>query len=215
MTQGPRFHDLIIRGVHRLGSEVTPAPPEWTGPVFNAEVLSSAPGRGSIQRHENDLPTDVIAVRVDGTPLLIGELRGMPSPRVAADQTRRYRNQAAIARSWLGVEGPNLQLFLIGPEGALRDRNWLQLASVIEADDRICRKLVWLFDQAPKLESALQFLERTFVATPWDKEHRVSEQLDRIADVGLPPGWQEAVDNEELDAEALVNEIIRLEEEAE
>jgi ABC-3C biological conflict system middle component len=190
---------------------VTSAPAEWIGPAFNAEVLSSAPGRAAFRRHDKDLPSDVIAVRVDGTPLLIGELKGPPSQAVAADQTRRYRNQATIARSWLGAEGPNLQLFLIGPEGALRDGNWLQLAAAIEVDDRICRKLVWLFDKAPTLESALQFLGRTFMATPWDKEQRVKEQLDRMTNVGLPSGWQAAVDNEDLDAEALVNEIIRLE----
>jgi hypothetical protein len=211
MREGPRFHDLILSGARTLGSEVTSAPTEWIGPAFNAEVLSSAPGRPAFQRHDKDLPRDVIAVRVDGTPLLIGSLNGPPSPAIAGDQTRRYRNQASIARSWLGVEGPNLQLFLIGPEGALNDRNWLQLAAMIEADDRICRKLVWLFDQAPTIESAVQFLGRTFVGTPWDKEHHVKRQLDQMTEVGLPPGWQAAVDNEDLDAEALVNEIIRLE----
>ena len=92
---------LILSSAQALGSKVTPAPAEWIGPAFNAEVLSSAPGRTAFQRQDKDLPSDVIAVRVDGTPLPIGELRGPPSQTVAADQTRRYRNQAAIARSWL------------------------------------------------------------------------------------------------------------------
>jgi hypothetical protein len=65
------------------------------------------------------------------------------------------------------------------------------------------------------LEPALEFLGRTFVATPWDKEQRVKEELDRMTDVGLPPGWQAAVNDDDLDAEALVNEIIRLEGDAE
>lgn len=215
MKQGPKYHELLLQGATSLGSDVTAAPAEWIGPAFNAEVLSSAVGRPAFQRNEKDLPGHVVAFRIDGTPLLIGEISGPPMMAVVADQLRRYRNQAAIARSWLGAEGPNLQLFLIGPEGALGHRSWLQLAATVEADDRICRKVMWLFDGSPTPQSALQFLGRTFVATPWDKEERIKAQLDQMADVGLPDGWQAIVDDEELDAEGVVNKIIDLEGDAE
>lgn len=215
MKQGPKYHELLLQAAASLGSDVAAAAPEWTGPAFNAEVLSSAAGRPAFQRNEKDLPSQVVAFRIDGTPLLIGELDGPPTMAAVADQLRRYRNQASIARSWLGAEGPNLQMFLIGPEGALGHRNWLQLAATVEADDRICRKIMWLFDGSPTLESAVQFLGRTFVATPWDKEERIKAQLDQMADVGLPEGWQAIVDNEELDAEGVVNKIIDLEGDAE
>lgn len=211
MSPGLKHHELLLEGAMSLGSDVAAAPPEWTGPAFNAEVLSSPVGRPAFQRNEKDLPGQVVAFRIDGTPLLIGEVSGPPTMALVADQLRRYRNQAAIARSWLGAEGPNLQLFLIGPEGALGHRSWLQLAATIESDDRICRKVVWLFDGSPNLESALQFLGRTFVATPWDREERIKAQLDQMADVGLPDGWQAVVDDEELDAEGVVNKIIDLE----
>ena len=211
MKPKPRFHELLLQSAQEHGSEVTPAPPEWIGPALNAEVLGSGSGRPAFKRNEKDLPASIAAVRIDGTPLLIGEITGMPTMAVLADQVRRYRNQAAIAQSWLGREGPNLQLFLIGPEGALGHRNWLQLAATIESDDRICRKLIWLFAGTPTLEAAGQFLERTFVATPWDKEERIKAQLDQMADVGLPPGWQTIADDEALDAEALVNKLIDLE----
>ncbi|MCX5581642.1 hypothetical protein [Kaistia terrae] len=215
MKQGPHFHELILQAAETLGSDVAPAPPEWTGPAFNAEVLSSASRRPAFQRNEKDLPRQVVAFRVDGAPLLIGEIHGPPNLAVVADQLRRYRNQATIARSWLGAEGPNLQLFLVGPLGALSHRSWWQLAAGVEADDRICRKLMWLFDGSPTLESAVEFLGRTFVATPWDKEEQIKAQLDQMADVGLPSGWQALVDDEELDAEGIVNRIIDLEGDAE
>jgi hypothetical protein len=217
MTKGPKFHELLLQGAKALGSDVTPAPTEWTGPALNTEVLRSASGRSPSQRHEKDLPSSVAAFRIDGTPLLIGGISGPPTMAVVADQIRRYRNQAAIAQSWLGREGPNLQLFLIAPEGALGHplRSWLQVAATIEADDRICRKLIWLFDGPPTVQSALQFLERTFVATPWDKEERIKAQLDQMADVGLPPGWQVIADDEDLDAEAVVNKLVDLEGDAE
>jgi hypothetical protein len=211
MKPPPNSHELLLNAAEFLGSPVAAGPPEWTGPAFNAEVLSSTSGRPAFQRHENDLPARVAAFRVDNMPLLIGELSGPPNEAIVRDQLRRYRNQAAIARSWLGNEGPNLQMFLIGPEGGLSTQDWVQLAATIEADDRICRKLVWLFAGPPTLESAVQFLGRTFVATPWDKEERIQARLDQIADVGLPPGWQAIVDDEELDAEGVVNKIIDLE----
>ena len=211
MKPGPIFHELLLQGAEALGSEVAAAPAEWTGPAFNAEILSAGTGRPAFQRDEKDLPCQVAAFRVDGTPLLIGEISGPPMTAVVSNQLRRYRNQAAIARSWLGAEGPNLQLFLIGPQGALGHRSWVQLAAAVEADDRICRKIVWLFDGQPGLEAALQFLGRTFVAAPWDQKEQVKAQLDQMADVGLPVGWQAIVDDEELDAEGVVNKIIDLE----
>lgn len=104
--------------------------------------------------------------------------------------------------------GPNLQMFLYGPVGALNDRRWRQLAASVEADDRICRKLVWLFDEDPTCAAAIQFLQRTFVARPWTKESAMA-QLDRM-EVPLPAGWETAIDNPDLDPEQLVRELVRL-----
>jgi hypothetical protein len=41
MTKGPKFHELLLQGAKALGSDVTPAPTEWTGPALNTEVLRS------------------------------------------------------------------------------------------------------------------------------------------------------------------------------
>lgn len=211
MKPAPKYESLLRDGAEALGSTVEAGAPEWIGPALNAEVLGSGTTRPAFQRNENDLPAEIAAVRIDGTPVLICRITGPATKAIIDNQLRRHRNQAAIARSWLGTEGPNLQLFLIGPEGALGNRGWEQVAATIEADDRICRKLVWLFDEPPDLKSALSFLGRTFIATPWDKEGRVQARLDQMAEVGLPTGWQAIVDDDGLDAEGVVNRIIELE----
>ncbi len=91
------------------------------------------------------------------------------------------------------------------------DGTWRQFAAEIEADDRVCRKQVWLFGTQPSVDEARDFLERTFVARPWPSEQR-TESLDTMANFSLPNGWEEALQNQELDFSGLVEQLIALEE---
>ena len=117
-----------------------------------------------------------------------------------------------IARSWLGSGAPNLQLFLAGPIGTAADAVWRHLAAQAEADDRVCRKLVWLPPERATVQQALVFLNRTFLARPWECGRQASSiSLDRMGAVTLPAGWEAAVDDETLDADALVTKLIELE----
>jgi hypothetical protein len=208
MKELPRLQALILQAAAQLDANVETAPAEWTGAAMNAEVLRPMSGTSPFQRDERDLPKTVGAALLDATPVLMGELPGEAHRGAVDEALRRYRNQATIARSWMGAMGPNLQMFLYGPVGALNDRRWRQLAASAEADDRICRKLVWLFDEDPTRAAAIQFLQRTFVARPWTKESAMA-QLDRM-EVPLPAGWETAIDNPDLDPEQLVRELVRL-----
>lgn len=210
MAEAPKFADLLLQGADRIGASVSDAASELIGSNFNSEVLSEVVSRSSIARHNKDLPKVVHAVRVDDVPVLIGELSGTALRASIEPQLRRYRNQATIARSWLASEAPNLQMFLIGPLGAYSKSEWRQLAAEIEADDRTCRKLVWLFDQAPDLDEAGKFLARTFVARPWPTTQQ-QVLLDTVASYALPEGWEEAVDDKDLDFDGLVETLIELE----
>ncbi|MFB6449091.1 ABC-three component system middle component 1 [Bradyrhizobium tunisiense] len=210
MAEAPKFADLLLQAADRIGASVSEAASELIGNNFNSEVLSEVVSRSSIVRHNNDLPKIIHAVRLDDVPVLIGELSGTALRASIEPQLRRYRNQATIARSWLVSEAPNLQMVLIGPLGAYSKSEWRQLAAEIEADDRTCRKLVWLFDQVPDLDEAETFLARTFVARPWPAtQQRVL--LDTVASYSLPPGWEEAVDDKDLDFDGLVEKLIELE----
>jgi hypothetical protein len=210
MPEAPQLASLLIEAAEQIGANVGDSPPQLISTKFNSEVLSEAISRGTITRHNNDLPSIVAGVQLDAIPVLIGELSGSPLKASVDPQLRRYRNQATIARSWLAAEAPNLQLFLIGPQGALADSRWRQLAAEIEADDRTCRKLVWLFDAAPSVKDAEGFLERTFVARPWPSAQQ-SVLLDTVASYTLPDGWEAAIDDSELDFDGLVERLIQLE----
>ncbi|MBY5394196.1 hypothetical protein HFN01_05085 [Rhizobium leguminosarum] len=210
MAETPKFADLLLRAAEHIGAQVSDAAAELVGSRFNAEVLSEAVSRTSITRHDNDLPKSVCSARIDDIPVLIGELSGTALRPSIEPQLRRYRNQAMIARSWLASEAPNLQMFLIGPEGALSKPEWRQLAAEIEADDRTCRKLVWLYDQSPTGDEASLFLNRTFVARPWPTFQQ-QVLLDAVASYALPDGWEEAVDDKSLDFDGLVERLIVLE----
>lgn len=210
MAEAPAFSNLLLEAADRIGARVGDAPSELVGGRFNSEVLSEAVSRSAIARHDKDLPNLVCGVRIDDIPVLIGALSGTALRPSAEPQLRRYRNQATIARSWLASEAPNLQLFLIGPPGAISKMEWRQLAAEIEADDRTCRKLVWLYDQEPSIEDAEIFLNRTFVARPWPTSQQ-QVLLDTVASYALPEGWEEAVDDKELDFDGLVEALIELE----
>jgi hypothetical protein len=200
---------VLLQAAGAIGAKVTDAPEYLKGDRFNSEVLSDAISGNPLQRQRSDLPASVEAVVFDGFPVLLGVLTGPPIRESVGTQVLRYRNQATIARSWLGVAAPNLHLFLAGPVGAFAEPDWRQLAAEIEADDRVCRKLVWLFNDSPTADNAKEFLERTFVARPWPAEQR-TERLDSVADFSLPDGWEKALQDQELDFAGLVERLIEL-----
>jgi hypothetical protein len=212
MTQRepPPLMSLMIEAAQGIGAVVTEAPEQLSGSRFNSEVLSDAIVGGTLGRRESDLPHHVGAVNLDGVPVLFGMLDGSTLKTSVDQQMRRYRNQATIARSWLGSDAPNLQLFVTAPTGALRDPGWRQLAAEIEADDRTCRKLVWLFEGSPKLDDAKGFFERTFIARPWPAQ-QLTHQLDSMANISLPVGWEGAIEDPDLDFSGLVERLIELE----
>ncbi|AUX78315.1 ABC-three component system middle component 1 [Sinorhizobium fredii] len=201
---------LMCEAARAIGATVRDAIPQLSGSRFNAEVLSEAIAGETLGRRETELPNKVGAVMLDDIPVLVGVIDGTAVKANVDPQVRRYRNQATIARSWLGTDAPNLQLFLTGPIGALRDPAWRQLAAEIEADDRTCRKLVWLYQDPPTIDDAMGFFGRTFIARPWPI-HQLTEQLDSMANIELPDGWEEAINDPDLDFNGLVEKLVELE----
>lgn len=203
--------DLLLSVALGSGAAIEAAPATWTGHQFNAEALSGISRVAVPERVGKDLPHRTSAHRIDGMPVLFGELEDEPFPVRLHDGLRRYRNQANIARSWLGAEAPNLQLFLVGPRGAAGNPNWRALASEIEADDRVCRKLVWLPPRQVAESDARGFLARTFLAKPWEGDGQSKRpDLDRMGDSLLPSGWAGLIDDEGLDTDTFVGRLIQL-----
>ena len=210
MANAPQLMPLLLEAARRIGATIEAANSELTGSKFNSEVLSEIVSRSAIVRNNEDLPFIVGSVQLDAVPVLVGEINGPPQRSSVEQALRKYRNQATIARSWLGNAAPNLQLFLIAPAGSFGSLEWRQLAAEIESDDRVCRKLVWLCDHAPSVGDAGTFLDRTFVARPWPANISRTA-LDSMTESALPEGWEEALDDPELDFDGLVTRLVDLE----
>lgn len=210
LRKPPPLLPLMLEAARAIGASVADVSPQLSGSRFNSEFLSEAISGKTLGRRDAELPQFIAAATLDNMPVLFGVLEGLPIKASIEKQMRGYRNQAAIARSWLGSEAPNLQLFLAGPNGALSSSMWRQLAAEIEADDRTCRKLVWLFEAQPTVEDAKGFFNRTFIARPWPTD-QLTQQLDSLANIQLPNGWEEAIEDPELDFGGLVERLIDLE----
>lgn len=206
----PAPFDTLIDVVRVDGIKVEDLPEEVFGSHLRPETWIAEAADPRSDRVSQDLPTIVSGFRMEGTPVLFGLMSGEPTYENMRDGLRRYRNQAIIARSWLDADAANLQLFLAAPPGAAGDdATWHEFAALIEADDRVCRKVVWLPPADSVRESAAEFLSRTFLASPW-KATMVSEAapLDSMSAIELPAGWDEIVSDPSLDADGIVLRLL-------
>jgi len=133
-------------------------------------------------------------------------------------QWHGYQQYAAIARTWLLSDfSDDLNLFLVGPTGSKDEREWQNFSRVIERNDLVCRKLVWLpssndHEWASELSA---FLERTFLAEPWRGGATSSSiSLDALSDSMADfEAWRKVLERAEfrsqtLDATALVKALL-------
>jgi hypothetical protein len=77
----------------------------------------------------------------------------------------------------------DLHAFVLLDERSQGAQHW---SSLLERDDRFCRKLAWLVPSSPDgvSASAGRFLDRTFLAQPWADEGDVdARDLDPLADL--------------------------------
>ena len=201
---------LLITQLSREERKSEPAPAEWCGEVFKIErVKDSQESPDQKSRRSQDLPNLVRAYRFDSKPVLFGDVSEAKNRRELQDILRRYRNQALIARSWVGNEATSLSLFLIGPLGSKNDQEWNDWALEIELDEKVCRKIVWLLPAVPGEQDAVDFLEGTALAQPWKHHENVAaEKLDSLAELGLPEQWLEIFQNESLGPDDFVRELI-------
>lgn len=200
---------LLLNAARAQDGAVEEPPPGMLGSQLKSELLAAVALDASLGRAEQDLPPEVLGARVDGTPLLFGMLGPDPSHDFVREQLRRYHNQATIARSWLAADSPNLQLFLAGPDGSAERPEWRDVAALVEADDRVCRKLVWLPRAGADERDAWRFLGRTFLAAPWlSQPDGVSARLDWMSVVAIPEGWRAALQDPDLDADGFVSRLV-------
>lgn len=89
----------------------------------------------------------------------------------------------------------DLHLILIAPAGTFDEPSWCARRGLYEADERFCRKFVWLPTETPSPSEIGTFLDRTFLARPWEAQTAEPSSLDPLqslveeapADVHLTP----------------------------
>lgn len=139
--------------------------PELTGNIFmGGDATASA------RLAASELPSPVRALRIGRYTLLLAMLPQEPSLGAVNEALRRFRNQCVVVRSFLSAnEVLDVQGILVGPRGSERVDDWGALALLVERDDRVARKFVWLrpADEAADHESLADLVKRTFLARPW------------------------------------------------
>ena len=123
--------------------------------------------------------------------------------RTLISQWHGYQQYAAIARTWLLSDySDDLNLFLVGPIGSKYEREWQNFSRVIERNDLVCRKLVWLPSSNDHEWSTelFAFLERTFLAEPWKGAATTSGvNLDAMSDsLADFEAWREVLEKPEF-----------------
>ena len=102
-------------------------------------------GRGQETLQASLLPDEVYGAFVGRIPLLLATLPDSHNEHIVDDAIKRLRNQSVIARSFLKPEQVvDLQLWLSGPLASAENPLWRSVAVVVERDERVARKLVWL-----------------------------------------------------------------------
>jgi hypothetical protein len=193
-------------------------------PELSSNVFRGGEDAASAQLNPTDLPTSVRVLKLGRYVVLLGLLPEQASKEAVNEAVRRYRNQCVIARSYVTPnEALDLQLILIAPRGSERTNDWQTLALLVERDDRVARKLVWLRPSDPEadIESFVEFTKRTFLARPWNHDAVFTmaalDNLNRaaaMADASVPRNtvdeWIKLALTESNDAASLVNSLVEV-----
>ena len=138
--------------------------------------------------------------------------------RALISQWHGYQQYAAIARTWLMSDfSDDMNLFLLGPAGSKDEIEWQNFAQVVERNDLVCRKLLWLpgkneHEWSTELST---FLDRTFLSEPWKGTATTSGiSLDVLADtINDFDEWLEVLQrpefrNEPIDSSAFAKALV-------
>jgi hypothetical protein len=99
-------------------------------------------------------------------PVIVCELR-LASLVESEDDLKAAHNQMVIARSYLSnSEVVDAHIFFAARLPSM-DTDWRQRIDLIERNETVCRKLVWMPDSPDLSASFGFFIRRSFLAQPW------------------------------------------------
>jgi hypothetical protein len=124
----------LVAAAHAVGLPAADAP-HLTGNVF-----LGGEGSEAARLKVSDLSHPVRALQLGRYAILLAMLPERPSLEAVTEALRRFRNQCAIARSYLSAnEALDLQGVLVGPRGSEPMDEWQPLALLLERDDRVAQ----------------------------------------------------------------------------
>jgi hypothetical protein len=182
--------------------------------------LTSAVFRGRHDETEATRPRHARGLRLGTYPVIVSSLT-LGTVEVVQEQVRALHNQMLIARSYLQAEQVvDAHIFLVC-QAVASSVDSLRAVDLVERDQRICRKLVWVTDESDIAGSYQAFIDRTFLATPWlgvnssdsaplDQNERLIR--DVLVDLKLTSesaaDWLTILDDPPEDAGTLVDELV-------
>lgn len=136
----------------------------------------------------------------------------LPDQTEAAEKSIDVGKETAFDQ-WIVAGGAgvtNITMFCIAPLGSFSQSKWEVFAAKVERDDKVCRKLVWLPREG--IDCANAFLDRTFLARPWDKAlQQGPNELSVLAEsLTVPTEWMKLMLDSELDGADLINALLEI-----
>jgi hypothetical protein len=154
---------------------------------ISAEVPAfvSSHFRGRNDDVEVALPKGAKGLRLGAYPILIVDM-DLSATDAVPQQLQQVHNQMIIARSFMQAsEVINAHIFLVATEPTTQ-ADWIQMVDLIERDETVCRKLVWLRQDGNLDQSFQEFVERTFLAQPWafadEQDNAPLDQNDKLVE---------------------------------
>jgi hypothetical protein len=200
---------LLMEATERIGWKAVEVR-EFTFPTFRTR-----PVQPDIK------PIDgLFGLRLGDYPAIVGPIQ-LDSVDGVTTALKKLHAQMVVARSYMSErEVINSHLFLCAtsptPTG-----DWRRLVDLVERDETVCRKVIWIPKQSALQDSFDAFLARTFLAMPWVRVETVSDApLDKTYGLaeralqrhGLSQGaahrWVALAGQLKGDADSLVTELV-------
>jgi hypothetical protein len=203
------LNSLLVNAAGQLGWQADEVK-EFTSPTFRSRPTEP-----------DTKPIDgLFGLRLGQYPVIVAPI-ALDTVEGVTSALKRLHAQMVVARSYMYErEVINAHLFLCAisptPTG-----DWLRLVDLIERDETVCRKLVWIPKQTTVRESFDVFLARTFLAMPWADVNGISDaQLDQTHELAqrllerhgltkdLARQWVSLTERLMDDPESLVTELV-------
>ncbi|AMN54591.1 hypothetical protein ACP90_21790 [Labrenzia sp. CP4] len=201
---------LLTAATEQLGWRVDEVK-DFTSPTFRsrpAEAETKAiPGLFGLRLGQ--YPVIVAPIALDTVEGVMSALKKLHAQMVVA-RSYMYEREVINAHLLLCATAPT-------PTG-----DWARLVDLIERDETVCRKLVWIPKQTEMQESFDAFMARTFLSMPWKQVTAVSDaQLDQThelaqrllekhgLDQDVAHQWVSLAEQLIDDPESLVTELVQ------